>query len=245
MRFRWLNDYWQGTILGLCLIVVSLWMGLTGKLSLYIHPRYIAFTLIMSSLALVVLLAAFWKKTGHAKITARTTLPGLLLGIVCAGLVISLLISKPVPLTSATATQRGINSGALDPDAQLDTLTMQLPHSNDYSQLTVREWASLLGQTADVSFFRDKRADVTGFISPASGNSDVFFVSRFIVSCCAVDARPVGVPVYAPDWRKTYTPDQWVRVKGVFAPIKGAMSEVAITPETVTTIDQPEDPYAF
>ena len=39
--------------------VATLWLAATGKLTLYIHPRYTVFTVVMASAAVILVLAAF------------------------------------------------------------------------------------------------------------------------------------------------------------------------------------------
>ncbi|MEK7153348.1 MAG: TIGR03943 family protein [Patescibacteria group bacterium] len=243
MRFKWLTDYWQGLILAVSSIIASLWLGLTGKLTLYIHPRYVIFTMVMSGLSLIIIMAGLWLHPYKRAFLRPKSLLSISMGLVCLLLCVSLLVTKPSALTSSTASQRGINTGALDLASQ-SSITTQLPSNVDYSQFTVKEWASLLSQTTDPSFFEGKKTDITGFISPADNNPNVFFASRFILTCCAVDARPIGVPVYYPNWRAAYNTDQWVRVDGSFTqnPDKGTPLNV-IKPSAITKVNQPDDPY--
>jgi len=72
-------------------------------------------------------------------------------------------------------------------------------------------------------------------------------VSRFIVTCCAVDAQPVGVPVYAPNWKADLAVDDWVRVTGSFGvnPSSSSAQSIAVTADTVTPIEEPDEPYLF
>jgi putative membrane protein len=67
------------------------------------------------------------------------------------------------------------------------------------------------------------------------------------VTCCAVDAQPLGVPVYLPGWSSTFSSDDWVSVDGSFAsnPSSTSLQPVAIVPDTVTPIEQPREPYLF
>ncbi len=46
-------------VLSLIGLVATIWLGLTGQLALYIHPRYFVFTVIMAVIAGVLALAAF------------------------------------------------------------------------------------------------------------------------------------------------------------------------------------------
>ncbi|RIJ09651.1 TIGR03943 family protein, partial [Clavibacter nebraskensis] len=110
------------------------------------------------------------------------------------------------------------------------------------------DWSQLLAQTTDPTFFTSKSVDITGFVSADPDDpDDVFYVTRFVVTCCAVDAQPVGVPVYQPGWRSTLQTDEWVRVTGPFASNPSAKSRqpLAVMPQGVEQVDQPADPYVY
>ena len=76
-----------------------------------------------------------------------------------------------------------------------------------------------------------------------------FTVSESItfVTCCAVDAQPIGVPVYLPGWQAAYEIDDWVQVTGRFDPSVSvaATDPLAITPVEILRVDQPSDPYVY
>ncbi|WCI08491.1 hypothetical protein PJ267_19900 [Arthrobacter sp. OVS8] len=48
----------HGVMLSLIGIAATLWLAVTGKLELYIHPRYVPFTVTMTVVAAVVSVAA-------------------------------------------------------------------------------------------------------------------------------------------------------------------------------------------
>src|SRR5690606_27041095 len=132
------------------------------------------------------------------------------------------LVVRPASLSSGIAVSRGINSGANTDDlAKFANLDVVSPFGNSGTlELNVKDWANLLSQTNDAAFFAGKQVKLTGFVV-ADTDDEVFFVSRFVLSCCAVDARPIGVPVYKPGWQDDYSPDQWIEVKGVFSNFEG------------------------
>ena len=90
-----------------------------------------------------------------------------------------------------------------------------------------------------------KQVDVVGFVfHPEDAPAEVFYVSRFSVTCCAVDARPLGLPVYSPGWQEDFGEDSWVRVVGVFTETEGDVPEpVLVTPESIESTEQPANPY--
>lgn len=51
MRFRNFVERWKGIFLCLVGSVASLWLGANKRLNLYIHPRYITFTIAFALLA--------------------------------------------------------------------------------------------------------------------------------------------------------------------------------------------------
>jgi putative membrane protein len=48
-----LADRWQGVLLTLVVGISTLWLSATGQLVLYIHPRYVVFTVIMIAIGMV------------------------------------------------------------------------------------------------------------------------------------------------------------------------------------------------
>ncbi|KQS15769.1 hypothetical protein ASG05_13545 [Frigoribacterium sp. Leaf186] len=167
--------------------------------------------------------------------------------VVTAGVAIAVVALPPATLTSATAGQRDVNSStaALDRTSVADATGAS---SDAYRSFSVLDWAGLLRQTTDLAFYQGKTADVVGFVTPSDTDpDDVFYVSRFVVTCCAVDAQPVGVPVYLPGWQDQVAADDWVEVTGGFDTNRSSSSQdpIALVPDDVTTVGQPSDPYLY
>lgn len=166
---------------------------------------------------------------------------------VTAAIAIAVVALPPATLTSATAGQRDVNSStaALDRTTVADATGAS---SDAYRSFSVLDWAGLLRQTTDLAFYEGKTADVVGFVTPSDTDpDDVFYVSRFVITCCAVDAQPVGVPVYLPGWQDQVAADDWVEVTGGFDTNRSSSSQdpVALVPDDVTTVGQPSDPYLY
>jgi len=239
-----------GLVLALTVVVATIWLGLTGQLVLYIHPRYVVFTMIMAGLALVIGLASFAVRPSHehgepsTRLNRVLSVSALALTAVIAA---ALVIVPPATLTSATVDTREINSTGVGVEVQ--SVENASSESNEaFAQFTVRDWASLLAQTSDTAFYSGKPVDVAGFVTADETDpTNVFYVSRFVVTCCAVDAQPVGVPVYSPNWADDYPVDNWVRVTGSFVANPSSASEqpIALDPSTVELIGTPDEPYLF
>jgi uncharacterized repeat protein (TIGR03943 family) len=265
---------WQGILLSLIGIVATVWLAATDRLGLYIHPRYFWFTVIMAGIAAVLVVAAFAfaplreaehehgsepehepepehehglePEPGHrhrAPSPRAGWVRGALAALIVAGAAVALLVLPPTTLTSSTATQRSINSSGTTLGGDAPTLV-----GGDTSQFSVKDWALLLKQNPDAEYFAEQDVAVTGFVTPSPDDPEnVFYVARFVVTCCAVDAQPVGVPVYFPDWEASFAADQWVEASGAFVPNEGSTSAepLLLTPDDVTLTEQPEQPYVF
>ncbi len=85
-----------------------------------------------------------------------------------------------------------------------------------------------------------------GFVFHPKGTpQDVFYVSRFRLTCCAVDAQPLGIPVYSPCWQEEFEEDSWVHVTGSFTETDQDIAEPAIIdPQSTEPTEQPDNPYA-
>jgi putative membrane protein len=249
-----LAEHWRGIGLSLVVVVATVWLGVTGQLGLYIHPRYFAFTMVMAALGLVFVVASFFYSRSFVASTPaeRTTPRRLTLSVIGSGILlliaaVAVLAIPPATLTSATATQREVNSGGLDTTEGAETAAT-LVGNGDYERLSVKEWVSLLAQSDDPALFADKTAKLTGFVLPDTEDPEnVFYVARFVVTCCAVDAQPIGVPVYLPGWSNTYRTDEWVEVAGTFTPNPSGLAQapLAVEPTTIQSVEQPSDPYVY
>jgi uncharacterized repeat protein (TIGR03943 family) len=258
LRERFLS-HGRGLLLVLVGVAAIVWLALSGRLGLYIHPRYFEFTVIMAVLAgLVAIVAAAFLPSaassplerdddhGHDHPSGRraTWLTAGSIALIVATTAV-LLVVPPSTLTSGTVAQRDINASA---GGAADAAGTPALVTGDGSAFTVKDWAGLLRQGADEQYLADARPDVTGFVTPDPDDPEnVFYVARFVVTCCAVDAQPVGVPVYLPGWQQQQPVDGWVRVTGRFVanPSATSMQALAIDPVEVAPVEQPADPYVY
>lgn len=264
MRDRFLS-HWRGIALSIVGIVATLWLAGTGQLGLYIHPRYFAFTTIMAGIAVVFVVLAFLfvpvagkgaehdahdhahdHDHGHDHgadqgPVARAWWFGVSVVLVAATAG-ALLVLPPATLTTATVDQRVMNSSVM---GQSDAIELA---GGDEASFTIKDWAGLLRHGADERTLAGKSPTLVGFVTPdADDPENVFYVARFIVTCCAVDAQPVGVPVYLPGWQDRFAVDEWVSVTGAFAsnPSVASMQAVVLAPSEITSTEQPADPYVY
>jgi len=247
MRFKWFGEYWTGVALMLVLATLAAWLAIRGKLDLYVHPRYIWFTVVMCGAGLLaVLLGLAVKGTHQPPLFQRRGAAAAAIGAVCLLLCMVMVVLRPVGLTSSAASQRDANAAALSlNDSTASVADLAAPDAA-YQRFTAKEWAALLAQNADPGLFEGKKANLTGFVSPgAANNPSVFQLSRFIISCCAVDARPISVPVYQPNWKAAYPENQWLEVSGSFIANPDSGPPVVLRIEQAKKVPEPAEPYVY
>jgi putative membrane protein len=242
---------WRGLILIGFAVVATLWLAAGSQLVLYIHPRYVIFTAIMATLALVFVVAGLVVKGYDEESTPAAKgwrgVLGVLTLAICAMMLVAMVALPPATLSSATAQQRDINGSGSGSSSQTVSNVSSAP-AGAFAKFTVQDWASLLRQTNDLSFYEGKPVNVVGFITPDSADpSNVFYVSRFVITCCAVDAQPIGVPVYMANWTSSFHADDWVRATGSFVsnPSHTSQQSIALVPASVNKMDTPSDPYLY
>lgn len=247
----WRNvQRWRGVVLIGIAVVATIWLSFGNQLVLYIHPRYIVFTLIMGVLALGLVVASLLVRT-HPEDEEEPSrrgkvLSGIGLGV-AALIAVAMVVVPPATLTSATASQRDINSTTLGAETQ-SVSAADAASVATFKTFTVVDWASLLRQTSDLAFYEGKPVDVVGFITADPDDpANMFYVSRFVVTCCAVDAQPTGIPVFLANWQDTYAVDDWIKATGQFGtnPSTSSKQSIALHPDAVTKVDQPSEPYLY
>lgn len=211
-------------------------LGAAGRLGFYIHPRYIVFTIVLSALGLIV------TAIGVSKADENHTSHGSRLSLLPLGIIVSAALIAPVrSLSSATVSQRSIDSGSIvSPSNYINPL-----FSGSSRGLSLADWYRLLAANDSPGFFANKPANVSGFVYDVGLGPDTVWLARFVVTCCAVDAQPIGVPVHIEGWQDSYDQDQWLEVEGEFDTKTTADGPaVVLVPGSVKRIEEPRNPYA-
>ncbi|OII09098.1 TIGR03943 family protein [Curtobacterium sp. MCBA15_008] len=257
-----------GSVLAVALC--TLWLALAGHLDLYINPRYSVFTIVLAVVAVPASVAGLvvvarghghahddvdgdaddaghdhdhGRRTGGAARRTRIVLSGVA-ALVTIGVTTAMLVLPPTTLSARTAQQRSVDSATLSNATGSEAAVSLLGSGSvDTSQYGVKDWAALIRQTTDTTSLVGKDVELSGFVVPGADGS--FTLTRFVISCCAVDAQPVGLGVVTdgavPD------EDQWVTVTGKLAanPDQSADARIVIRAATVKKIAQPDDPYEY
>ena len=72
-------------------------------------------------------------------------------------------------------------------------------------------------------------------------------LARFVLTCCAADAYPVGLPVQlSASSRQQYPPDTWLEVEGqMITQTFSQKRQLTIKADTLKEIPQPKNPYSY
>ena len=252
MRFEAVLRNWSGAALALVGVIATIWLAATGRLTLYVHPRYTLLTVMMAVLTLLLLVLAAAvgvssdadEDSDHDHVTRVSAFGRLLIWskaavLICAAL--ALLVIPPATLSSSARQNRElVTSGQV-----LDSTKVAALVGADPATFSVKDWAALLSQGGPEAVL-GKQVNLSGYVLDR-GKEDVFFIARLVVICCAVDAQPIGVPVYRPGWRAEVEPGAWITIEGAFVnnPSRDSQESVAIGVGSLAHIDEPDQPYVF
>ncbi|MEC4985203.1 MAG: TIGR03943 family protein [Oscillatoria sp. PMC 1068.18] len=227
---------------------------LTGQLQLLIHPNYFWLVLVTGIILVAIASLRVWQQLQKrrkrsyeqdlgADVRHITLFPpglssSLLLGVAILGLLI-----PPRILASDTALQRGITDSLLTTRAQPQSFSVSIqPEAR-----SLLDWVRTLNAYPEPDDYFGQKVNVKGFVVHSEALPEQYLViSRFVITCCAVDAYPVGLPVKLSRSQNDYPPDTWLQVEGsIITEELADKRQVVIVPTSIEEIPTPKDPYEF
>lgn len=252
-RAQALGSRWLGVGLAAVIAVVTLGLGISGRLTLYISPETVWFA---CAAAVLTLAGAIWSCTlplgsegdhghdhGHdadapASAPRRTLarVGTVSAGIVATGVVAAALVLPPASLSVDLAMSRARVDTTLFAGA--DDVTLGVADTTTFG---VGDWASVFATATRPEAYDGSSVTLTGFVTPADSRSDEVRLTRMVITHCVIDAQPAAVSVSAD--AGTYATGQWVEVTGTVK--ADADGTLRIVPTSVVEIDEPGDPYEY
>lgn len=263
------GNFWVLSLLDILAILA--WGGmllkywLTDTLNLLIHPDYFwlvvvtgVMLLLIGLIKLVQLMTKLMqglssgKKSKRRRVEPTEQLPqhitlfppgwssALLLATAIAGLLIT-----PKVFASQTANQRGITESA--------TITRTQPQAFRNSQKpeerSLVDWARTLNVYPEPDAYTGQKVKVDGFVvypKDAPLPEQYLLISRFVITCCAADAYPVGLPVKLTESTQNYPADSWLQIEGkmITENLNGKRT-LTIAANSIKQIPQPKNPYKY
>ena len=83
---------------------------------------------------------------------------------------------------------------------------------------------------------------------PPNLPENYIWLGRFVLTCCAADAYPVGLPVLLPEntFRTIYPQDSWVEIEGqMITETLNNQRKLTIKANSIKRIQAPKNPYDY
>lgn len=229
--------------------ILMLRYWLTGKLNLLIHPDY--FWLVITGglgLLLVSGLKAWEllrrRQRSRVTNTGHITLfpPGFSSALLLTTAVVGLFFTPRV-FASQTALQRGVTDmlGATRSQPQAFRSSVRP------EERSLLDWVRTLNVYPEPDAYTGQKVKLQGFvIHPPELPPEYLLLSRFVITCCAADAYPVGLPVKLLANSQVYPPDTWLEVEGKMTTENlGRKRQLTIQASSLKQISEPQNPYDY
>jgi uncharacterized repeat protein (TIGR03943 family) len=217
----------------------------SGKLGLLIHPNYFGISITAGFVLLIIaslnFLRMIRRQLGWQESHQTLFSPLLMSSILLVAAVMGFLIT-PKAFVSDTAIQRGLQDSAI--------VTRVRPQSfrvNQSSELrSLVDWVRTLDVYPEPDAYAGQKASVEGFaVYSKNFPKGYITLTRFVITCCAADAYPVGLPVKLSQSPGEITADRWFRVQGKMATeMLNGKRQAVVLASTIQSIPEPTNPYS-
>ncbi len=245
LLLAWLDVF---AIIAWGVLILKYW--LTGKLNLLIHPDYFwlaisgSFGLLIIGFAKGIQIWQNRRRPLDAPSTQHLSLfpPGWGSFLLLIAAVLGLMITPRV-FASQTALNLGVTDlvGATRSQPQAFRATIR-PEKR-----SLVDWVRTLNVYPEPDAYTGQKVKVQGFvIHPPELPKEYIFLARFVITCCAADAYPAGLPVKLPSTYDQYPPDIWLEVEGqMVTETLSGKRQLTIAANSLKKIPQPKDPYTY
>ncbi|MCC5638928.1 TIGR03943 family protein [Nostoc sp. CHAB 5844] len=229
------------------ILMLKYW--LTGKLNLLIHPNYFGLV-VVAGVGLIIVglfkMQELWQRRRRdivPNVQHMTLFPPGWGGALLLSAAILGFIFTPQVFASDKALNRGVTdllgTSRIKPQAFRASIRPE--------ERSLVDWVRTLNVYPEPDAYTGQKAKVQGFvIRPPDLSKEYVFLARFVLSCCAADAYPVGLPVKLPASQEQYTPDTWLEVEGQMSTDNlSGKRQLTIVANSVKKIPQPQNPYSY
>ncbi|MGL5063171.1 MAG: TIGR03943 family putative permease subunit [Microcoleus sp.] len=253
------------SILAWGILLLKYWI--TGKLNILIHPNYFGLT-VAGGIGLIVMggfkMWQLFKSDRTQKLRTQKSRAAksidspriaavqhvnlfppsfgstLMLSVALIGL-----ITTPRTFTSQTALERGLTESL--PITRLQP--QEFRNATKPENRSLVEWVRLLNFNPEPDTYRGQKVKVQGFvIHPPNVPEQYLWIGRFIITCCAADAYPIGLPVKLPtgQTRAAFPPDTWWEIEGeAIAEVFADKRKLTVQASSLKQIPEPKNPYDY
>jgi len=208
----------------------------TGKLQIYINKKFFPLTILGSFILLILFIIKLKKiKREHSENIDITSLLSFLLFLFP---VLLATIVRPGNLPVLAAGKRGISQEFTGGDV-MTILKEQLEMEGNYKKMNIKQLLAFSKNKPDE--INGKEISVEGFVFKQNNVKEGFMLVRFLITCCAADATPLGVDVVYQNAGQLKQ-DEWVKIYGKCS-VEG--DKITILAEEVKATQPPRDVYLY
>jgi uncharacterized repeat protein (TIGR03943 family) len=221
----------------------------TGKLNLLIHPDYF-WLVVVASIGLLVVAFFKSKQLLKRRQIIEDTASAQHITIFPPGWGSSLLIFTallgfiftPQVFASQSAMNRSVTE-LLGPTRSQPQAFRSSVRPEDRSLV---DWIRTINVYPEPDKHAGQKVKVQGFVMhPKDMRKEYFMLSRFVITCCAADAYPIGLPVKLKENSDKYQSDKWFEVEGkMITDTIAGKRHTTIEASSLKEIPQPKNPYS-
>ncbi|MBD2242984.1 TIGR03943 family protein [Nostoc sp. FACHB-888] len=230
--------------------ILMLRYWLTNKLNLLIHPNFFGLV-IVAGIGFIIIgffkMQELWQRRRrdvtsnmqHISLFPPGWGSALLLTTAILGFIIT-----PQVFASDKALQRGVTADLLG-STRVKPQAFRVTVRPEERSLV--DWVRTVNVYPEPDAYTGQKVKVQGFvIHPPDIGKEYLFLARFVLTCCAADAYPVGLPVKLQENQERYSPDTWLEVEGQMVTENLAdKRQLTIAATSLKKIPQPENPYSY
>ncbi|MDZ8084594.1 MAG: TIGR03943 family protein [Nostoc sp. DedQUE12b] len=230
--------------------ILMLRYWLTNKLNLLIHPNYF-WLVIVTGISFIIIglfkMQELWQRrrrdvtpnTQHISLFPPGWGSALLLTTAILGFIVT-----PQVFASDKALQRGVTTDLLG-STRVKPQAFRVTVRPEERSLV--DWVRTVNVYPEPDTYTGQKVKVQGFvIHPPDIGKEYLFLARFVLSCCAADAYPVGLPVKLQNNQEPYSADTWLEVEGQMVTENLAdKRQLTIAATSLKKIPQPQNPYSY
>jgi uncharacterized repeat protein (TIGR03943 family) len=235
------------------ILLLKYWLN--NELNLLIHPNYFALVIVTGFALLIIATLRGFQLFTQVRQQARGRVvplpvgqhislfpPGWSSALLIVTAILGLVITPQV-FASQTAIQRGVTESISLTRAQ----PQSFKSSTNPAERTLIEWVRTLNVYPEPDAYTNQAVKVKGFaVHPADLPPQYLMISRFIITCCAADAYPVGLPVKLKENRTSYPADSWFEVEGkMITETFNGRRQLTIEASSLKKIPKPDNPYYY
>ncbi|MDZ8070505.1 MAG: TIGR03943 family protein [Nostoc sp. DedQUE08] len=230
--------------------ILMLRYWLTNKLNLLIHPNYF-WLVIVTGISFIIIglfkMQELWQRRRH-DVTPNTQHislfpPGWGSGLLLTTAILGFIVTPQV-FASDKALQRGVTTDLLG-STRVKPQAFRVTVRPEERSLV--DWVRTVNVYPEPDTYTGQKVKVQGFvIHPPDIGKEYLFLARFVLSCCAADAYPVGLPVKLQNNQELYPADTWLEVEGQMVTENLAgKRQLTIAATSLKKIPQPQNPYSY